>query len=64
MKKYICSNCGFRSRLQVESVKHEKTGAVHHRCRNCDTVAYPTKLVLQSVMRSYLIKTRLNFSIK
>ena len=34
MKKYICSNCGFRSRLQTENVLTE-TGVKRHRCKNC-----------------------------
>lgn len=60
MKKYICSNCGFRSRLQVENIKRNN-GVIHHKCRNCGTVAFPSKLVLQSAMRSYMMDHKLNF---
>jgi len=60
MKKYICGNCGFRSRFQVKDIKRDD-GTIHHRCCNCDAVVFPTKLVLQSMMRGYMIDKKLNF---
>lgn len=63
MKKYICSECGFRSRLQVQKIKREN-GAIQHRCRNCDAVAYPSKKILENVMRGYMLDKKLNFSMK
>ena len=60
MKKYICSNCGYRSRLQVKDIKHQN-GTVHHRCRNCNAVVFSANLVLESMMRSHMIQHGLDY---
>jgi len=60
MKKYICCNCGFRSSLQVENIKRDH-GTIHHKCRNCNAVAFPAKIVLESTMRSYMMEIKLSF---
>lgn len=62
MKKYICSNCGFRNRFQVETMKHEKTGAKSHKCRNCNAVAFKSKGIIENIMRGYMMKHELNFT--
>lgn len=60
MKKYICSNCGFRSRLQTENVLTE-TGVKRHRCKNCGCIVFTSKKVLESMMRLDMVKNHMDF---
>lgn len=62
MKKYTCSKCGFRNRLQVESIKRDK-GNIHHKCKKCGSVVFPSDLVLQCMMRRYMKDNKLDFRI-
>lgn len=54
VKKYICCNCGFRSRFQTTAIKD--LGHVYHKCNNCDAKVYSSKTVLESMMRMDIIK--------
>lgn len=50
MKKYICANCGFRSRIKTETVLTEN-GVKLHRCKKCGCIVFTSKKVLESMMR-------------
>lgn len=50
MRKYICSNCGFRYSFQTKKDGKKKL------CRNCNCKVYNSKVVLESMMRMELMK--------
>lgn len=62
MKKYICANCGFRSRIKTETVLTE-TGVKRHRCKNCGCIVFTSKKVLESMMRLDMVKNHMDFKV-
>ena len=52
MKKYICPNCGFKGRLETR-----KDGR-HRWCKNCNTQVYSSKVILESMLRTDILKNK------
>lgn len=51
MKKYICTNCGFRHKFQTQRIQPNK-----RLCKRCETQVYSSNVVLESLLRLDILK--------